>query len=534
MSTHGFRTAWLAALFFASCTAFAADLQAVAVEQVKPGSVTVTVRSPDDHPAPEAFHLHLTSNGTDKSVAASGVSPAPGLSADLATSVIICIDRSGSMQRAVQAIKAALHDVLATPRPDLRIAILSFGSDIAPLSAFSSDPAEALRVVGSIRAEGGRDGTTKLFDAIAIAMSRLANDPARGPKRLIVISDGKDEGSRMPRETLIAIAQKRAAPIDSIAFGPLAPKWSGVLGSLSATTGGKFVLVDSTAALSDAIRNDLGTTQPPAFNVTFDYDAQSGAAPASAAALEYAVPGRAATLIPISVALAVPAAAPVPASEPASAASAVASAVAPPASEPVPLPDGKKSWLDASFTLFNITINAKGLLAGLLALLACILVIVFTKRRTTDSVAVPPSPPPKEDRTIPRGGTMVSAMFPPPSPGHPTAYLTSGGGRKRVTRYPIEKATTRVGADEHNDFVVTDDEFVSRKHASIRYEAGTLYLSDLGSSNGTFRNDMRLGQASVALAPGDVIRFGRTSYEVHGIDDGHIPTHSSEHERRVP
>jgi len=73
-----------------------------------------------------------------------------------------------------------------------------------------------------------------------------------------------------------------------------------------------------------------------------------------------------------------------------------------------------------------------------------------------------------------------------------------------------------------------------RKHASIRYEEGTLYLSDLGSSNGTFRNDTRLAQASVTLAHGDVVRFGRTAYEVHGAGEPHVPAHSGEGERRVP
>ncbi len=110
----------------------------------------------------------------------------------------------------------------------------------------------------------------------------------------------------MPRETLVAIAQKRAAPLDAIAFGPLAPKWSGVLASLSTTTGGRFLLVDSAPKLADALRDGLGTKQPAAYSVKFDYDTVGGtaaAAPASAV-LEYASPGHAVTLIPIDTALA--------------------------------------------------------------------------------------------------------------------------------------------------------------------------------------------------------------------------------------
>jgi hypothetical protein len=534
VSTPRIRTAWLVGLLLASCamfvSSFAAELQAVAVEEPKPGSVIVTVRSPDEAPPPAAFHLRLASNGGQTRVAAAAVSPAT-VSPELATLVLICIDRSGSMQHAVEPIKAALADVLATPRPDLRIGIMSFGSDITPLSPFSADPAASLRVIDGIRAEGGRDGKTKLFDAIAIAMSRLANDPARGPKRLIVISDGRDEGSRMPRETLVAIAQKRAAPLDAIAFGPLAPKWSGVLASLSTTTGGRFLLVDSAPKLADALRDGLGTKQPAAYSVKFDYDTVGGtaaAAPASAV-LEYASPGHAVTLIPIDTALAAPAAKlPVAASAPAQ--------VAPPASSPAPEPPHAKPWIDASFTLFNVNIDMKGLLTGLVALLVALFALRVYRRRHE------PPPPEKTPAVVPvaqerppaRGGTRIGAVFAPPAPGRPTAWLVSGGPRKCTTRFPIEKPLIRIGADEQNDLIVTDDEFVSRKHASIRYEEGTLYLSDLGSSNGTFRNDTRLAQASVTLAPGDVVRFGRTAYEVHGAGEPHVPAHSGEGERRVP
>jgi pSer/pThr/pTyr-binding forkhead associated (FHA) protein len=101
-------------------------------------------------------------------------------------------------------------------------------------------------------------------------------------------------------------------------------------------------------------------------------------------------------------------------------------------------------------------------------------------------------------------------------------------------RFAIEKANVRVGADETNDLVVRGDDFVSRKHASIRFEAGSLYLNDLDSSNGTFLNGTRLGQGAVALSPGDTVRFGRTTFEVRRADDTGAAAKSPEHERRVP
>ncbi|RMH38652.1 MAG: FHA domain-containing protein, partial [Deltaproteobacteria bacterium] len=54
--------------------------------------------------------------------------------------------------------------------------------------------------------------------------------------------------------------------------------------------------------------------------------------------------------------------------------------------------------------------------------------------------------------------------------------------------------------------VRTDDAMVSRKHSLIRAEDGRYVVEDLGSSNGTHVNDVRV--AKQALAHNDVIRCG--------------------------
>lgn len=54
---------------------------------------------------------------------------------------------------------------------------------------------------------------------------------------------------------------------------------------------------------------------------------------------------------------------------------------------------------------------------------------------------------------------------------------------------------------------------VSRIHARIVREGGTFYLIDLGSTNGTFVNQVRLEpQTPQLLEPGDVIRFAKSEY----------------------
>jgi pSer/pThr/pTyr-binding forkhead associated (FHA) protein len=64
---------------------------------------------------------------------------------------------------------------------------------------------------------------------------------------------------------------------------------------------------------------------------------------------------------------------------------------------------------------------------------------------------------------------------------------------------------------------LSEDEEISRRHARLSREAtGDYALEDLGSSNGTFVNGLRI-QSPVLLALGDSIEVGATTLVVRGI-----------------
>lgn len=65
-----------------------------------------------------------------------------------------------------------------------------------------------------------------------------------------------------------------------------------------------------------------------------------------------------------------------------------------------------------------------------------------------------------------------------------------------------------VGRSSECDLLVLDPE-VSRKHARFDAQNGVVYVSDLGSSNGTFLNGRRLDDA-IEVRPGDAIDVGTT------------------------
>ena len=63
-----------------------------------------------------------------------------------------------------------------------------------------------------------------------------------------------------------------------------------------------------------------------------------------------------------------------------------------------------------------------------------------------------------------------------------------------------------------SDFVINDTA-VSKMHARFEERDGRVYVCDLNSTNGTVRNGMLLGvNQSVALEPGDRLRFGRSCF----------------------
>jgi len=60
---------------------------------------------------------------------------------------------------------------------------------------------------------------------------------------------------------------------------------------------------------------------------------------------------------------------------------------------------------------------------------------------------------------------------------------------------------------------VLDDVYVSDEHAELRIDAGSWKVRDLGSTNGTYVNSVRVSGPTV-LAVGDTLRIGKTVFMV--------------------
>ncbi len=89
---------------------------------------------------------------------------------------------------------------------------------------------------------------------------------------------------------------------------------------------------------------------------------------------------------------------------------------------------------------------------------------------------------------------------------------SSAKGKKLDLNRPL----TKIGKKEDNDLVL-DEKTVSRNHVEIVQTEDSYLLKDLGSTNGTFINDIRVKEAY--LTPGDIIRLGTVRAEFVAFDE---------------
>ena len=77
----------------------------------------------------------------------------------------------------------------------------------------------------------------------------------------------------------------------------------------------------------------------------------------------------------------------------------------------------------------------------------------------------------------------------------------------------LEKFPFVIGKKKENVDLVINDYSASRVHARITHEEGGYFIEDLNSTNGTFKNGLRLQPYEKRkLESGDELRFGKTEY----------------------
>ena len=337
-----------------------------------------------------------------------------------AVSVMVLVDLSGSMrgaplQKAKEAIGKFLEALLNEPNDPDRAAFVGFGQTVTVTSdtfsddkrqvGFTNDMGRLLNVINFVDVDSGTGGTP-LYDAIFRAVKITAQQPGR--RTILVMTDGKDQGSTLADSDPINEANRQRIPIFPIGLstGRLDSQY---LQRLAVRTGGQFQSAPAPEQLTQLLQNVLAQLkeqyvltyssripqvdgQPHTLSVQVDSPRGTSSSKLTFMLGQPATP--APTTASATAARMAPVATPVPAASP--------------TSVPAPVSGGGKiiQWVNDNLVL-TIAIAAALLLLLLMIIIAMVLVL---RRRSAQE---PTYEPPAYAPSLFTGATFPGA---PPSP----------------------------------------------------------------------------------------------------------------------
>ena len=138
--------------------------------------------------------------------------------------------------------------------------------------------------------------------------------------------------------------------------------------------------------------------------------------------------------------------------------------------------------------------------------------LVGTPEGITPATSGVPTPGDLNPNNAPPASLQNTVVVPPAvADGNVTARLspTSGPGTEMV----LTEGTLSVGRRPGNTFVITNDAYISGRHAQIETDNTGTYLTDVGSTNGTSVNGQKLAPGErQLLLEGDEVQLGQTKY----------------------
>ena len=174
-------------------------------------------------------------------------------------SVILAIDVSGSMRGApIAAAKEAAAAFVGQLPDEDSVALVRFGSDVKDVAEFTSNKT-ALKE--SLEGLVANEKTTWLY-AATIECLRIAKNAPTSRVAIVLLTDGKDEGSPQPEEEALERVKDVPVPIFTLGFGPNVQ--TDYLEKVAdASSGGSFISAPTVAEIgrvyekvSDQLRNE--------------------------------------------------------------------------------------------------------------------------------------------------------------------------------------------------------------------------------------------------------------------------------------
>ena len=171
---------------------------------------------------------------------------------DAPLDLVLAIDVSGSMERALVDVKPAVKQLLSRLRPGDAATLVGFNDTMFVAAEREKDRRTREEAVDLLTSWGG----TALYDATVRTLELVSRETGR--KGIVIFSDGDDRDSLTRRETAMARVQASDAMLYTIGFGGGAtiPQLRASLENYARSTGGKPFFPKHTGEL-DAVFTEI-------------------------------------------------------------------------------------------------------------------------------------------------------------------------------------------------------------------------------------------------------------------------------------
>ena len=129
-----------------------------------------------------------------------------------ALTTALLIDTTGSMTRQLPHVKNAIARLLEDMKPEDTVGLFSFTNQLTVLHPFGRDRTAVLRALLGARAAG----RTALYDSLAQLAHSMSG--LSGKKAILLFTDGDDNASRLPADSVLNAVRQAGIPVYCIAL----------------------------------------------------------------------------------------------------------------------------------------------------------------------------------------------------------------------------------------------------------------------------------------------------------------------------
>ena len=475
---------------------------------------------PETNPAlvkPEAFIVKADNGTTAYATRRQSLS-----STRYGVAASIAIDVSGSMRGApLNAIRSGLSKFVADAEPQDKIAIQTIADDGRWEAGWDQSRDEVRTALEKLEARGN---LTRLWDGLLNAVEHFPTTPLA--QRIIVISDGHDEGSTHTEDEVIAAARQHGILIDAVGITRSNPVYLQGLAQLAQQTGGQFREARNNDELDRLIGSGIQRLKAtPVVSFRLEDLPADGAShrlqviwkhegAVSQAEIDVVLPpappwymrrvvwgiggGVLVVLLIMTIA----------ASKSSQPVKQQSTGMMPP--EPVaPKPALYQRKLTPG--VYEPPVHTHPPVAPPPVAVGGAGVEPLSGPRKVAATPYEPAP-------AARAKTQIISRFPAPSKDKPATWLLCEKGFATGQKFPVNELEYWIGASENNHLRIADDPTVSGNHACLVFEHEVLGIYDYKSTNGTRVNGETVQEKRRLLRPGDRIQIGRSTFAIQSVE----------------